>query len=226
MKTLKQLVEDKTGISASHQQLIYVSRYMQDDKKLSDYETLKNGSNIMLVMRLPGGSMVETVLSYLRSWFSNRNIDRSLPRSEEKCMITHMNYKDDGVIVMEMPCGHAVSPDGLMDYCWSELNDKKTEIKCPFCEAVWSVSVIKQYGGATATEMQQLEMGIDNNVCYNSNDINQCPKCKSYITRKDPKINSVKCLICSKKTDCNNYFCWYCLRDWKNPLLSLTCGNF
>ena len=232
MKTLKQLVEEKTGINASHQQLIYVSRYMQDDKKLSDYEALQNGSNIMLVMRLPGGSMVEKIVSVFKSLFfdnrglNNRSIDSSLPRSDGKCLITHMNYEDDGVIVLEMPCGHAMSPEGLMEYCWNEIKDRKTEIKCPLCEAVWSVSVIRQYGGATATEMQQLEMGIEKNVCFNSSDINQCPKCESYITRKDPKINSVKCLICSKKTNSDNYFCWYCLRDWKNPLSSSTCGNF
>lgn len=41
----------------------------------------------------------------------------------------------------------------------------------------------------------------------------------------DPKINSVKCMICSKEQKSSYHFCWLCLRDWKTCLSSSACGN-
>lgn len=206
------MVEAKTGIEVEYQRLIYTSKNMEDDKTLADYEALRNGSNIFLVMRLPGGS--------------DRKINASLPRSSENCMITMENTAENGIVVLKMPCGHSISPDGLMDYSWAEVStNKKSEIKCPLCASVWEFAVIKKYGGATVTELDQLELGISKNFCTQSSDINECPKCQSYCMRQNTDVSSVMCLICSRKAGSNWHFCWYCLREWKKPLSSSTCGN-
>ena len=215
MSRLKQLVEERTGIAVDHQQLIYLSKYLQDGKTLADYN-LRNGANIFMVMRLPGGGGSE----------SRRKIDPSIPRSSEDCMITMENTKENKIVVLKMPCGHSISPDGLMDYAWSEVStNRKTEIKCPLCAREWEFNTIRRYGGATDIELDQLELGISMNFCMQSGDINQCPTCQSYCTRQNPSVNSVLCYACSRNGKSNAYFCWYCLHEWKTPLSSATCGN-
>lgn len=158
----------------------------------------------------------------------DRTVDPSLPRSDEDCMITCENFKENGVVVLQMPCNpkHAINPEALMDYTWSEVStNKRTEVKCPLCNVEWPFDVIKRYGGATAMELDQLEIGISQNFCTKSNDINQCPRCQSYCTRAQPNDNSVRCLLCSMKRNSNYHFCWLCLQDWKSFLGSSTCGN-
>ena len=153
-------------------------------------------------------------------------IDPTIPRSLEECMITRENTKENGIVVLKMPCRHSISPDGLMDYAWAEVSiHKKTEIKCPLCTTEWMFSTIRRYGGATSTDLGLLEVGISNNFCMHSSDINQCPKCQSYITRQNTSINSVYCIRCLQKGYSSTYFCWYCLQDWKTPLHSTHCGN-
>ena len=220
----------KTGIEPEHQQLIYIGKYMQDKNTLADYDTLRHGSNIMLVMRLHGGgnsqSSVKQETPSAVVVVPTRNIHPSLPRSRDDCIITLENFKEHGTVVLKMPCSHAICPDALMDYAWSEVStNKKTKVKCPMCPEVWSFDVIKRYGGATTTELDQLELGISQNFCVSSDKINQCPKCNSYCTRINPNVNSVKCIICSNKDHHGYHFCWYCLRDWKTPLSSQQCGN-
>ena len=146
--------------------------------------------------------------------------------SNDRCVITGESFKDDGVIVLKMPCGHPMSQDGLMDYARSEVsNYKKTEIMCPQCSTEWPFDVIVRYGRATPAELEQLEVGISRNSLAKSSDVNQCPRCQSYCTRIDPNISSVRCLVCSRKARSDFYFCWHCLKEWKGPLLSSTCGN-
>ncbi len=212
---VKRLLAEKTTIDPQYQQLIYLSKYMQDEKTLADYN-IQNGSNLFLVMRLPGGS----------SLVLKRRIDASIPLSDEECVITMESTKETGVIVLRMPCGHSIFPDGLMDYSWAEVStNKRIEIKCPPCATEWDIGIIRRYGGTTAIELSQLELGISKNFCSRSNDINQCPKCNSYITRKNASVNSVVCIVCSRKSQSSWYFCWYCLQEWKKPLSSATCGN-
>lgn len=122
----------------------------------------------------------------------------------------HDNVKENGVVVLQMPCNamHAICPDALMDYAWSEIStNRKTEVKCPLCAMEWPFDVIKLYGGATTTELDQLELGISQNFCTKSGDINQCPKCQSYCMRQKATVDSVLCLVCSRKCKSNYYFC-------------------
>lgn len=213
------MIAVKTSIEPRYQQLIYIGKYMQDWQTLADYDTLRNGSTIMLVMRLPGGSLAGDTPPM-------RKVNLSLPRSSERCMITCENFEENGVVVLEMPCNHAMCPDALMDYAWSEISTyNKTEVKCPLCAKEWPFDVIKLYGGATMTELDELEKGISQNFCKQSDDISQCPKCQSYCIRQRPTVNSVLCILCSKKLESSYYFCWLCLQNWKNPLSSRACGN-
>lgn len=209
---MKALLEERTGIEVRFQNLSYLTKPLRDDLTLSDYN-IKSGANISALFRFPGGMF-------------KRRIDPVLPRSNDCCMITLENFKDNGVTVLKMPCGHSMCPDALMDYAWSEVSThKKTRVKCPWCPEEWSIDVIRRYGGATPSEIEQLELGISQNFFTSSSDINQCPKCQTYFTREDSKINNVKCVICSREQGSNYYFCWFCLRDWKNSLTSASCGN-
>ena len=209
------MVERKTDIEPQHQRLIYVGKQMEDDKTLADYPTLKSGSTIFLVLRLPGGQAT-----------IKRVVPSSLPRSDDRCIITGENFEDDGVTVLKMPCGHPMSQDGLMDYAWSEVsNYKRTEIKCPLCSTEWPFDVIVRYGGAIKRELEQLELGITFLSFNRSNDINQCPRCQSYCTRIKTNDSSVKCVVCSRKSRSQFIFCWHYLKEWKGPLPSSNCGN-
>lgn len=166
----------------------------------ADYNMTK-GSMICCLFRFPGGML-------------NRKINPSLPRSDECCMITFENFKENGVTVLKMPCGHSMCPDALMDYAWSEVStNKKTEVKCPLCAREWTIDIIRKYGGATPTEMSQLELGISQNFFTSSSDINQCPKCKTYCTRQDPKNNCVRCVICSREQNSSYHFCFLWLEE-------------
>lgn len=182
---------------------------MEDDKMLTDYKSLSDRSTIFLVVPLE----------------APRRIDPSLPHSGEPCMITCENSKESGLIVLKMPCGHPMSPDGLMEYAWAEVSKHgKTKIRCPLCTVIWPLDTIKKYGGASSREMSQLEIGITKNFCTQSEDINQCPSCNSYCEREDPTNGCVKCILCSRKSKSNYHFCWHCLQTWKNNGNS-SCGN-
>ena len=193
---------------------------MEDQKQLSEYPTLGHGATIYLVLRLPGGG---------GSWSTPaptpvRVIDPTLPRSHDVCMITHMEDNPDEPVFV-MPCSHSISPDGLMEYCWNEIGGKKHEIHCPLCNEEWTIDIIVKYGCASKEELHQLEIGFSNNFCIHSEDVIECPSCTSFCERKDNKDLCTKCLICSQKKNKDYYFCWQCLREWRNEYTAKKCGN-
>lgn len=161
-------------------------------------------------MRLPGGS---------------ERIDPSLPYSDEQCMITHESFKENQVSVFKMPCGHPMSSNGLIDYALDEVcENRKTDVQCPLCSAIWPLYIIKKYGNATKREMKQLEVGIAKNSIIKSRDISECPGCHSYCRHEDSTAICMKCIICSKKNKSNYKFCWLCHREWKSDN-TYSCGN-
>ena len=220
---LKKKVEARTGIPPGDQRLIYAGKQLQDNRCLSDYPTLQNGSNIMLVLRLPGGSL-KSILEKVPTRPEtplDRKIDSSVPRSNDACMITFLEGES-----VRMPCGHAISPDGLMDYCWNEVSSgRKSEIHCCLCDSEWPIEVIKRYGGASSEELRMLEEGLSKNYCMKHPDIIECPGCMSLCERKDATNNCVQCLICTRKHKKAYHFCWQCLRPWKSALSAKQCGN-
>lgn len=203
-------MKEKTRVEPEHQRLVYLAKDLEDSKTLAEYSTIKNGSTIFLVLKLCSGQVA-----------LKRALPRNAPRSNEACMITGDTFKRDGVVVLVMPCGHPISQDGLMDYAWAEVSIyKRTEIRCPMCSTEWPFGVTVDYGGATPTEHKRLELQISLNSLQKGTDYNICPRCRSYCCRDDPCVSSVKCRRCS-----DFFFCWDCLREWKSPLPSSTCGN-
>ena len=207
-------MQEKIGIDPEHLRLAYLGKPMRDENTLADY-ALRDGASVFLLLRVPGGSSGQDTVK--------RVVPSSLPRSDESCLITGESFKDDGLIVLKMPCGHPMSQDGLMDYAWNTVSSgKKTEIKCPLCPTIWSFDIITRYGGGTPAELEQLELGISRNCFDKDSDINQCPRCQTYCIRNDTSNPAVKCLICSKTS--SFHFCWFCLKEWKGPFSS-SCGN-
>ncbi len=193
---------------------------MEDEKKLCEYPTIGNGATLYLVLRLLGGAYCQSSL---------RHIDQKLPRSNDPCMIT-FEYDCPEYPVFLMPCGHSMSPDGLMDYCWNEISSCKPEIRCPeircpLCNQEWPIEVISKYGCATDTEIHQLENGLSRNFCLSDPNILECPICTSFCERRDTTNLCVQCIVCTKKKGKYCYFCWECLGEWKNNLGADTCGN-
>ena len=151
-----------------------------------------------------------------------RKVSASIPRSGEECMIT----LSSGNSVLKMPCGHPMSPDGLMEYCWSEIKDKKFEIKCPLCAQEWPVEVIKRYGGASDTETTKLEKDLAHNACLMDPNTQKCPFCGAFCTRLRPTSNNVKCVQCTRKCSKEKEFCWICLQPWiAESSTAAKCGN-
>lgn len=180
----------------------------------------------MLVLRLPGGSG-ETKKSILEVKPTrprmplNRSIPSSVPRSNEPCMITFLEGES-----VQMPCSHAISPDGLMDYCWNEVSSgRKYEIRCCICNSEWPIDVIKRFGGASVDELRMLEEGLSKNYCRVHSDISECPGCTSLCERKNASNNCVQCPICTRKNGEAYHFCWQCLHPWKSALSAKQCGN-
>ena len=210
---VKLQIKFKTGIDPDSQRLIYGGKQMEDDQSLQQYPTLKNGATIFLVLRLPGGFNTPT-----------RHINPTLRRSKEPCMITYEQDCPDFPVFV-MPCSHSMSPDGLMDYCWSEIGSRHSEILCPLCNTEWTIDVTCKYGCATMTEIHELEAGLSHNYCLSSQEVLECPSCSSFCERKNHTKLCVECIICTKKKGKIFYFCWQCLSKWESFPGDDKCGN-
>ncbi len=193
---------------------------MEDEKQLCEYKTIGHGATLYLVLRLPGGGGYWSTPSA-----PTRDIDPTLPRSNnDACMITCTENSPKNPVFV-MPCGHSMSPDGLMDYCWNEIGAHKLEILCPLCNKEWTIDVIVKYGCASKDELHELETGLSRNFCLKNEDILECPSCTSFCERVTKRTLCTLCLVCSQKKKKKHYFCWQCLREWKNNPASKTCGN-
>ena len=185
------------------------------DETLEDYHIGAN-SNIVFVQRVPGGAC------RAHYQINNRKIDGSVRLSANKCVLL---WVDDDTISkrVEMPCGHAVTPDGLADYIYTEVINQKTKIICPVksCNAEWKVfEIIKR--GLTAKERENLEKGIAKNNLH-AQGVQECLQCSAYIQREGNGTR-VECLFC-KQTGNKYEFCWSCQKRWKNNDSYSNCGN-
>lgn len=209
---LKEKVKEKTGIDKDSQRLIYGGKQLEDSNQLKHYPTLRHRSTIFLVLRLLGGTL------------QAQQITHTLPHSKDPCMITFEQDSADSPVYV-MPCGHSISPDALLDYCWSELEQRKSEIHCPLCSTEWPIDVICKYGCPGEAEKSQLEIGLSKNFCLADPNILECPSCTSFCERRDHTRLCVQCSICIKKKGKSYHFCWQCLQEWKNSPSSDKCGN-
>ena len=120
---LKRLVAEKTAhLVGVDYQLVHGRDTLEYDKTLEDYPSLGHGSTLQLLVPLPGGAEVD--------------IDPTLPRiDDEPCMITKESFEENGTVVLMMPCGHPISPEGLMDYCsWGKKACKGPRNKIKTCK--------------------------------------------------------------------------------------------
>lgn len=231
IQTLQDLVSEKTGIPNNEQYLIYGGKKLEEQKTLGDYPTLGHGATVFLVMRLPGGgglfssrrhsyTVEERCCTVEERWTRIAVDSPGVEKTDEPCMLSLV----EGVAV-KMPCGHPISPEWLMDYCWNEIKFKKYEIRCPLCATEWPIDVLRRCGGADENELHFLEEGLSKNYCESpDNEITTCPRCKSYCTRKNSEIYSMQCRICSRER--NTYrFCFKCKREWSNGGDEYSCGN-
>ncbi|XP_069114726.1 uncharacterized protein [Argopecten irradians] len=98
---------------------------------------------------------------------SVRRLRRDLPTSNEECMISLSKDSKRA----KMPCGHAITPRSLYDYCWSELENGRTEIKCPYvlnakaetCNSLWSFDAFTKFANMNKKEKKTIENKIFTN---------------------------------------------------------------
>ena len=90
---------------------------------------------------------------------------------------------------------------------------------------VWTPGEIKKYGGAVEDEMTEITTKLSENFFLASEEILQCPNCKSYCKRANPRDLRAKCVNCAKQKKSNPWFCWSCKRPWSGSVNSDHCGN-
>ena len=185
--------------------------------------------SLLLSTQLKGQSHVEEFLKQLPGGVQRpkpptiRELHSSIPRSSEPCMITFQESEHN----VRMPCGHTISPGGLMDYCWSEVSgpQRKHEIRCYLCNAEWPLDVLYRYSSASREELKMLELGLSENLCQHQSDIMKCPGCGSYCKRRSGNSNCIQCSVCTKQRKSSYLFCWQCRKTWRNSPLANKCGN-
>lgn len=216
VEKVKEEVRSRTEIPPNEQILIFGGKQLEEGKRLSHYR-ISNGATLYLVMRLLGGAeQVNRPQIPTR-----RKIDPSIPRSDEPCMILYT--EDDSV---RMPCGHVISPDGLMDYCWNEVCvGVKTKVVCCLCNADWDVDTIRRYGGATDEETALIQECLSRNYCRSDPKISECPGCTSFCVRINESKRCTSCRYCANRKGRAFYFCWDCKKEWIGEPRNEYCGN-
>ena len=123
-----------------------------------------------------------------------------------------------------MKCGHYMCPDDILDSAWQQVQTMKYEVCCTECDCIFPTEHIIKYGLPTLEEEQFLTTAITTNF-YESQDIQECPQCRTLCSRQGTDSPEVHCTICPKKGESYFMFCWYCLREWKNKGNHQVCGN-
>ena len=142
--------------------------------------------------------------------------------SANKCVLLQVD--DDSISKrVRMPCGHAVTPDGLAAFVDAEIKKQKTRIVCPMkaYHVEWKISdIIKR--GLTAKEREKLETGMTKNT-LRAQGFQECMRCSAY-TQREGNGTRMECLIC-KQRGFRFEFCWLCQKEWRNKDSYTNCGN-
>ena len=213
IRELYQKVCERVNVELGNTILFFGNQILpsDSDETLEDYDIVAN-SNITLVQRVVGGG----------AQIGSRIIHPSVKLSRNKCVILQV---DDDTISkrVEMPCGHAITPDGLAAYVDSEVKSRKTKITCPVqrCQAEWKISeIIKR--GLTPKERESFETGVTKNT-LRAQGFQECLRCSAYIQRQGNGTR-MSCPIC-KQRGTQYEFCWTCQKQWRNHNSYNICGN-
>ncbi|KAI6655649.1 hypothetical protein LOD99_11374 [Oopsacas minuta] len=232
---LKVKVKVATGIDVDKQRLLYGSKDLENsrDGEVMTFEDygIGGGASIVMVVRLP-----ETMADV--NPFEQKNVSFTEARG---CELMFDEFRDEKRTVsfshpsgtcntcfhssgLRMKCGHFICPDDILGKAWGDISNMKFEISCTGCDKIISMQDVIKFGLPSLEEEQFLTTAITTNF-YESQDIQQCPQCKTLCQRERKDNPKVFCLICPRKL--NNYysFCWYCMRDWNNSNSDKVCGN-
>ena len=130
-------------------------------------------------------------------------------------------FDDSG---LRMACGHYICPDCLLTWTWEQLSNMKHEIGCNECGKPIKQDDIIKFGLPTLEEKQFIITAITTNF-YESQNIQECPQCRTLCQRTRTDTPQVHCTVCPKKAGKFFMFCWYCMREWKNASDYQVCGN-
>lgn len=175
------------------------------DQTLEDFG-LYDRARIVGYMRMSGGAT---------RYIQGRKIGANIKITNKEDIVTLEN----DVQTMELPCGHAITPESLADCIKDQVDSYKTELACFKCKRKWDLSKI-QGMGLTTKEKETMEVGLTKNLLYDKHKCKECPQCGLYIEKKDEGFR-VMCPMC------NGFeFCWNCLRKWIAPGNGYKdCGN-
>ena len=83
----------------------------------------------------------------------------------------------------------------------------------PTCKREWDYFLVRHVAALSEEEMQEIEGKLAENYAQKAMGVQQCPGCRSFCMRNDPKLNCVKCPVCAQKNLLSE-FCWSCLHPW------------
>ncbi|OWF49962.1 E3 ubiquitin-protein ligase ARIH2 [Mizuhopecten yessoensis] len=121
---------------------------------------------------------------------------------------------------VEMSCGHAITPDNLYGYCWSQLTKQRSSFRCfadvngRNCDKEWLFVEVAEKACLSHDEHFLFESRINRNWINNSEGVRECPSCRLVCERQDPTNAYVNCLHCKSAGKGEFRFCWYCLDGW------------
>ncbi|XP_043084493.1 probable E3 ubiquitin-protein ligase ARI7 [Puntigrus tetrazona] len=133
---------------------------------------------------------------------------------------------DPGVLRAQLSCGHVIDPETLTDCCRAQLNDGRTEFRCPLCGETWPYDEVRKLAKLTLEEQLSFEEKLGTNTAKKIVDFKDCPGCGAFIERSDGSNLCVECSVCTATTGRVFEFCWMCERPWRGPRPRADqCGN-
>ena len=124
---------------------------------------------------------------------------------------------------LRMRCGHYICRSDILENALHQIRSRSHKITCAECTEIIDLDYLIKVGFPSDEVKRKLTKEITVNFC-NTQEIQQCPLCSTYLVREDTNTNRTDCPICSKHGILYR-FCWTCLRVWDSPEGSKSCGN-
>ncbi|XDV53646.1 hypothetical protein PO909_022094 [Leuciscus waleckii] len=153
----------------------------------------------------------------------SEDMKRFTPFDKGIKLVSKPNEYDDDPSVLRavLSCGHVTDPETLTDYCKVQLDDGKTEFKCPLCAKKWPYDEVRTLAKLTINERYNFEDKLGTNTVNET-----CPGCGIFTERSDVSNLCVECSVCTANNRKPFKFCWQCVREWRGPQPRADrCGN-